>query len=121
MIVILESPYAGDVLANLTYARACLRALLLRGDAPYASHLLYTQEGVLEDGKPEERTIGMHAGFVYYAVAAECAVCLDRGVSGGMRQGIQRAMRLGIPIRYYHLDPEGRLRPAAGDEFGVVE
>jgi hypothetical protein len=38
--VILESPYAGDVEANVAYARAAVRDSLMRGEAPIASHLL---------------------------------------------------------------------------------
>ena len=48
-LVILESPFAGDVKRNTAYARAALRDSLLRGEAPIASHLLYTQDGVLDD------------------------------------------------------------------------
>ena len=33
-LVVLESPYAGDVARNVRYARACLRDSLLRGEAP---------------------------------------------------------------------------------------
>lgn len=51
--VIIESPYAGDVDANLTYLRACLRDCLLRGEAPFASHGLYAQPGVLDDAIPQ--------------------------------------------------------------------
>ena len=47
--VILESPYAGDIERNVAYARAAMRDSLLRGEAPIASHLLYTQPGVLDD------------------------------------------------------------------------
>ena len=32
-LVILESPYAGDIERNVAYARACLRDSLLRGEA----------------------------------------------------------------------------------------
>ena len=39
-LVILESPYSGDVEANLEYARSCLHDCLERGEAPIASHLL---------------------------------------------------------------------------------
>ena len=53
--VIVESPYAGDVERNERYARACIRDCLLRGEAPFASHLLYTQAGVLDDTIKEER------------------------------------------------------------------
>ena len=45
--VILESPYAGDIERNIDYARKCLRHSLLLGESPIASHLLYTQIGVL--------------------------------------------------------------------------
>ena len=45
-LVILESPYAGDVAANVKYARRCVRDSLSRGEAPIASHLLYTQPGM---------------------------------------------------------------------------
>jgi hypothetical protein len=43
--VIIESPYSGDVETNVAYARAALRDCLSRGEAPLASHLLYTQPG----------------------------------------------------------------------------
>jgi hypothetical protein len=56
--VVIESPYAGDVERNLRYVRACMRDCLLRGEAPYASHALYTQPDVLCDEIPEERQYG---------------------------------------------------------------
>lgn len=39
-LVILESPYAGDVCRNVDYARQCLRDCLLRGESPIASHFV---------------------------------------------------------------------------------
>lgn len=54
-LVIIESPFAGDVEKNTRYARACVRDSLLRGEAPIASHLLYTQGGILNDDVPAER------------------------------------------------------------------
>ena len=44
-LVILESPYAGDVEANVEYARACVRDSLSRGEAPIASHLQQHSHG----------------------------------------------------------------------------
>jgi hypothetical protein len=64
-LVILESPYAGDVETNTTYARACVRDSLSRGEAPLASHLLYTQPGILRDDVPDERQRGMDAGLAW--------------------------------------------------------
>lgn len=93
MLTVIESPYAGDIEANVAYARACMRAVLLGGGVPFASHLLYTQPGVLRDEVPEDRALGMRAGWsVYRTPKAICAVCLDRGVSSGMISGVRYAM-----------------------------
>lgn len=99
-LVILESPYAGDVEANVAYARACLRDSLLRGEAPIASHLLYTQPGVLDDDIPNERQHGIDAGLAWGAVASATVVYTDRGISRGMSYGIAAAEAAGRPIEY---------------------
>lgn len=75
----------------LKYARAAMRDCLQRGEAPYASHLLYTQPGVLDDDKPDERALGIEAGLQWGAVAYKTVVYTDLGISEGMRQGIDRA------------------------------
>lgn len=98
--VILESPYAGDVEANVRYARACLRDSLMRGEAPIASHLLYTQEGVLNDDDAAERQQGIDAGLAWGCLAQASVVYVDLGVSAGMRYGIAAAERAGVPIEY---------------------
>jgi hypothetical protein len=46
-LVIIESPYAGDVEPNVAYAKAAVLDCLSRGEAPYASHLFFTQDGIL--------------------------------------------------------------------------
>lgn len=96
--VVIESPYAGNVERNLTYARWCMADSLKRGEAPIASHLLYTQAGILDDNKPEERKLGIEAGFAWNTQADLVAVYGDYGVSSGMQQGIDRATALGIPV-----------------------
>jgi hypothetical protein len=63
--VIIESPLAGDFKRNKAYARACMRDSLQRGEAPFASHLLYDQPGILDDTIPEERELGIAAGFAW--------------------------------------------------------
>ena len=102
--VVIESPYAGDVERNISYARACLKDALKRGEAPLASHLLYTQPGVLDDTISEERKLGMEAGFVWGALAKTCAVYVDYGVTSGMLEGIQRAEKAGLKIEYRTLE-----------------
>lgn len=92
-IVIIESPYAGDVEENVEYAKRCVKDSLDRGEAPFASHLLYTQ--VLDDTKPEERKLGMEAGFAIGAKADLVAVYVDRGMSPGMVEGFNRARARG--------------------------
>ena len=62
-LVIIESSFAGDMERNIKYARRCMRDSLIRGEFPFASHLLYTQEGILDDTKPDERKLGIEAGF----------------------------------------------------------
>lgn len=102
-LVILESPYAGDVAANVEYARACLRDSLLRGESPIASHLLYTQPGVLDDLIPSERQRGIDAGLAWKAVAHASVVYTDRGITRGMQDGIDAATAAGIPIEMRRL------------------
>jgi len=98
--VILESPYAGDVEVNTEYARKCLRDSLARGEAPIASHLLYTQPGVLLDDDVGERQWGIDAGLSWLPVAEATVVYTDRGVSNGMKLGIKRAEDMGVPVEY---------------------
>lgn len=99
-LVILESPYAGDVISNLTYARMWMRDCLLRGEAPFASHLLYTQDGILDDKLPAERAAGIEAGLQWGAAAEATVVHTDFGISSGMAQGVKRAKEMGRPIEY---------------------
>ena len=105
-LVILESPYAGDVVINMAYARACLRDCLLRGEAPLASHLLYTQSGVLDDTLPEERALWIEAGLCWGQLAQATVVYTDRGISLGMTEGIDRAKREGRPVELRSLLPK---------------
>lgn len=99
-LVIIESPYAGDVERNVRYARACVRDSLLRGEAPIASHLLYTQEGVLDDNVPTERQHGIDAGLAWRRFAEASIVYTDLGLSKGMQYGIDAAANAGVPIEY---------------------
>ena len=107
-LVILESPFAGkgdtpadiaqDAYRKLKYARRCVRDSLLRGEAPIASHLLYTQPDILRDWVPEERAHGIAAGLAWRSVADASVVYCDLGVSEGMRQGIEAARASGLVV-----------------------
>lgn len=102
-LVIIESPFAGDIKGNILYARMALRDSLLRGEAPIASHLLYTQEGVLNDLIPAERQQGIDAGLAWGRVADLTAIYIDKGISRGMEYGIQRAISEGRKIMFRSL------------------
>jgi hypothetical protein len=102
--VIVESPYAGNIELNLRYLRACMADCIRRGEAPFASHGLYTQPGVLRDDVPEERMAGIHAGFGWRCVADATVVYTDLGTSTGMGYGIKAAEQL-IAERAHHVEP----------------
>lgn len=105
--VIIESPFAGNIEANLTYAREAMRDCLERGEAPYASHLLFTQPGILKDEEPEERTWGIEAGLTWGQLADVTVVYCDLGVTRGMELGIERAKLLGRPVEWRQIRREG--------------
>ena len=85
MLVIIESPYAGDIEANTAYARRAMRDSLELGEYPIASHLLYPQPGVLDENTPAERQWGINAGLAWRKVADRAVFYVDRGWSGGMK------------------------------------
>lgn len=115
-LVIIESPLGNrpdgtrcspeEFERNVQYARACVKDSLLRGEAPFASHVIYPL--VLDDATPEQRRMGMEAGFAwgdaarqvdadFFGPSALRAVYTDRGVTPGMTEGIQRN---GMTVEY---------------------
>src|ERR1700724_2290349 len=102
-LVIVESPYAGNIVQrwfNRRYARKCVRHSLSMGEAPIASHLLYTHPGILRDGDPVERKWGIEAGLAWRRVAEASVVYTDRGISSGMSHGINAALDADIPVEF---------------------
>lgn len=96
----IESPFAGHVEDNVRYLRACMQDCLLRGEAPFASHGLYTLDGVLNDDEPEQRRLGIDAGFAINSRLDATVVYTDLGMSPGMIEGVQRALDDGRPVEY---------------------
>ena len=96
--VILEAPFGKrvdgttaspeEIERNVEYARRAMRDCFRRGEAPYASHLLYPQ--IYDDAKPEERLAGMEAGFAWGEEAQVAVVYADYGITPGMSEGIAR-------------------------------
>ncbi|AKU93340.1 hypothetical protein AKJ09_00072 [Labilithrix luteola] len=105
-LTVIESPYAGDIKKNIEYAKKCVLDCLRRGEAPYASHLFFTQDGLLDDTVPEQRKQGMEAGFAWGEKGAQRAVYIDRGLSSGMMAGIAEAVERGQKVVFRSI--EGR-------------
>lgn len=106
--VVIESPLGAAtrelIEDNKRFARRCFVDSLKRGEAPYASHLLFDHPDILDDLKGDERRLGMQCGFTWGITADLVAVYTDRGISKGMQQGIDTYRHNGIPIEFRTLD-----------------
>ena len=98
--VILESPFAGEVERNIEYARKCVRHSLSLGEAPIASHLLYTQRGILNDDIESERVWGIDAGLAWKQVAEKHVFYIDYGMSKGMNYALEYATTKKIEFEF---------------------
>lgn len=101
--VILESPWAGNIRKHRNYARKAIRDCLKRGEAPIASHLLYTQPGILKDAIDAERAKGIQAGWAWMGVADAVVIYADYGFSRGMFAGMEAAAAAGTPIEIRYI------------------
>ncbi|HLD98374.1 MAG TPA: hypothetical protein VI815_03540 [Candidatus Nanoarchaeia archaeon] len=105
-----ETPYMGsnenEVRRNLLYARACVRDCLLRGETPFASHLFFTQPGILDDNIQTEREMGIEAGKVLIESLPNIVTVVyqNLGISNGMQYGIDRATKNGRTVEYRTLE-----------------
>jgi hypothetical protein len=114
--VIVESPYKAKskwpLVAmwqrwrNRVYARHCCFDCVMRGEAPFASHLFYTQ--FLNDHDLVERNLGINNGLAWGRLAEKTIVYTDRGISHGMELGIEAARAINRPIEYRRLTPLSR-------------
>ncbi len=104
-VAVIESPYASrngrELLNNINYARACMKDSFERGEIPFASHLLYTQPGILDDSIKEERNKGIEVGFYLTdKIANVIAVYTDLGITEGMKKGIINWNEKGKNLEY---------------------
>lgn len=102
--VLIESPFAGEVDRNQMYARFCSHHSVTKmNEAPYASHLYYTQEFILDDDVHEERMMGIDAGLEWGKAADTTVVYLDLGISSGIAYGVKNARDAGRIVDYRQL------------------
>ena len=110
-LVVIESPYKAktekELERNVKYARACMRDCFMKREYPFASHLLYTQKGVLDDNNHDERKLGIEAGLAWVKIADATIVYTDFGITDGMRQGVERAKDEEREIKYRKLFRKG--------------
>lgn len=116
--VIIESPFAGDRARNVQYGLRALRDSLMRGEAPFASHLLYTM--VLDDKVKLERAHGISAGFEWGRVAEATVVYTDYGISAGMALGIEAAKGL-RPVEYRTIGENNEGNPDEPPDGAVLQ
>ncbi len=105
---VIESPFSAPdvdgIVRNVQYAILAVRDSLNRDEAPYASHLFYTQ--MLDDNNTDERHLGIDAGLTICHHAEQTAIYADYGVSRGMEYGIKTAESAGRAIVERRLFPE---------------
>jgi len=98
MKVFICSPFSGDTEVNMCNARMYARKVALLDHLPFAPHLLFPQ--FLDDGIPEERQLGIRLGLLQMAECDELWV-FGHEISAGMSIEIEKAKKVGIPIRLF--------------------
>jgi len=91
--IVIESPFEGGTpreADNVRYLKHCLADCFRRGEAPFASHGLYTT--VLDDTVAEERALGIQSGWAIAMRLDAWVWYLDRGVTRGMLAGFHAAL-----------------------------
>jgi hypothetical protein len=107
--VYVASPFRGttreETRQNIIYARLCMLDSLERGEAPYLSHLLYTQVW-----SEQNRETGLRAGDAFREACDEMAVYGDLGITDGMQRAIDTFPRWvrGRKLQVNTLPPEFR-------------
>ncbi len=96
-LVYIASPYAGDIEANIAFAKEACRYAIKEGATPIAVHLLYPQ--LLNDSNSPERELGLKLGLRVLKACNELWLC-GKQISERMQAELTEAERLGIPIRH---------------------
>lgn len=96
-MVVIESPFKGNIERNCRYADALLFDALMRGEAPFLGHLLYTR--VLNDLVLEHRRRGIEAHIALIERADYIVLGVDYGISEGMQEAWDFASQKCIPVK----------------------
>lgn len=104
MRVIVESPFKNDdpkvFCENIIYTNMVARHLTLKCNySPLFFHTFYTQ--FLNDNDPEERNTGLTASFTHHDYITKRIVAVDRGISEGMKKGVENGLEIGcMPVLF---------------------
>jgi len=112
--VMVESPYSGDIMFNVKYARLCMADSYCKGEAPFLGHLLYTQiskemkmEFVADDDYEaivKGRDYGLACNRTWRKLVNVSVFYVDLGWSQGMLEAKEEAIALGHTIYERNLE-----------------
>ena len=87
-----------ETIRNIQTARTASLYAVAEGVIPYTPHLYFPQ--FLDDDDPDRRELGQMLGLMWLQECDELWV-IGRRISDGMKNEIEMAKKLDIPVRYY--------------------
>jgi hypothetical protein len=97
-LVIVCSPYQGNILDNTEKAKEYCKYVYRQGHTPFAPHLFFPR--FLKENNSDEREAGIKLGIEVLKRADELWV-FGATVTEGMRQEIEAAKELSKTIKYF--------------------
>lgn len=97
-LVVICSPFAGDIAGNTEKARSYSRFAVTRNCIPIAPHLLFPQ--FMNDSDPYQRDLAIFMGLVLLSKCLELWV-FGETVTAGMSVELAKAKQRDIRIRYF--------------------
>jgi len=93
-VIFIESPYAGNVVTNVEYAKAAMLDSIKRGETPIVAHLMFPR--AMDDGDPRQRELALRMCRTLRTRCDAVAFYVDLGTSDGMRRAMEEAAIDGI-------------------------
>lgn len=105
-VVVVESPYSGDIEKNTQYALLCMRdSYINHGEAPVLAHLLWTRidtrptpTGEFIPDDEEGRKRGLERCRLLRKTIGRVVFYTDRGWSNGMNRALEEAKADGVQV-----------------------
>ncbi|MCY9866105.1 hypothetical protein OTK49_26570 [Vibrio coralliirubri] len=118
MEVIIESPFANEsptlLSENLLYLNAVARKVTVEDQMnPLFFHSYYTQ--FLDDNNQRERNNGLQSSFEFHDDIMPRLITIDRGISTGMKLGMERGLTHGAHPVFISLDSNIEIQNALSE------